>query len=72
MRSSSEDQADRRIAHLRLLGQHRTRRVTGDVPTNFRLATYAVQLNGQRFVRITGDPDNAEQVILLQNLLTDR
>ncbi len=43
---------------------------TGDYLTNPRHATYDVHPNGNQFVFITGDPDDAGELILVQNLLS--
>jgi serine/threonine protein kinase/Tol biopolymer transport system component len=43
---------------------------TGDYLTNYRHASYDVHPDGQRFVFITGEPDDAGELILVQNLLS--
>jgi hypothetical protein len=43
---------------------------TGDYLTNSRHATYDVHPNGQQFIFITGDPDDAGELILVQNLVS--
>jgi serine/threonine-protein kinase len=43
---------------------------TGDYLTNYRHATYDVHPDGQRFVFITGETDDAGELILVQNILS--
>ncbi|MGH7559509.1 MAG: protein kinase domain-containing protein [Gemmatimonadales bacterium] len=47
----------------------RTLLFTGDFLTNYRHATYDVHPDGQRFVFITGDPDDAGELVFVQNFL---
>jgi hypothetical protein len=42
---------------------------TGSYLRNNRHATYDVHPNGNQFIFVTGDPDNAGELILVQNLL---
>ena len=47
----------------------RTLLFTGSFLTNYRHATYDVHPDGQRFVFITGEPDDAGELVLVQNFL---
>jgi Tol biopolymer transport system component len=48
----------------------RTALFTGEYLTNLRHATYDVHPNGNQFIFITGVPDDAGELILVQNLLS--
>jgi Tol biopolymer transport system component len=47
----------------------RTLLFRGPFLTNFRHATYDVHPDGKRFVFVTGQPDDADELILVQNFL---
>jgi len=48
----------------------RTLLFTGDYLTNARHATYDVNPTGTRFIFVTGDPEEAGELILVQNLVS--
>jgi hypothetical protein len=48
----------------------RTVLFTGTYLRNARHATYDVHPDGNRFIFITGDPDEAGELILIQNLVS--
>jgi serine/threonine protein kinase len=50
----------------------RTLLFTGRFLTNYRHATYDVHPDGRQFVFISGDPEDAAELVLVQNLLQGR